>query len=78
MRAIIFLVFIILLFMVIKSVLQGISTLLVKQNSAENIKQQPSEKMVSCAYCQVHLPQKDAFTDGDNFFCSAEHKKIKN
>ena len=30
-------------------------------------------KMVACAHCGVHVPESEAFQDGDRFYCSQEH-----
>ena len=37
--------------------------------------QQISRKMVKCSYCQVHLPEQDAFRQDDDWFCSQAHKQ---
>jgi len=30
-------------------------------------------KMVACAHCGVHVPESEAFQNGDKFYCSREH-----
>lgn len=30
--------------------------------------------MVACAHCGTHLPQTEALSDGDHFYCNAEHR----
>lgn len=34
------------------------------------------EKMVKCAYCSTHIPEHEAIADGDQWFCSQEHKDL--
>ena len=35
------------------------------------------QAMVECAYCGLHLPQKDAVTDAQGrIFCGAEHRQM--
>ncbi|WP_227370293.1 PP0621 family protein [Halomonas sp. M20] len=31
-------------------------------------------QMVRCSYCRVHLPENDAVRQGDQWFCSPEHR----
>jgi len=33
----------------------------------------PMAKMVACAHCGVHVPESEAFQNGDRFYCSREH-----
>lgn len=32
------------------------------------------EKMVTCAYCAVHLPESEGLTDGDRIYCCEAHR----
>ena len=34
--------------------------------------------MVSCAYCQVYVPQESSLQQEEKFFCSKEHKELFN
>ncbi len=34
------------------------------------------ERMVVCAHCGVHLPQSDATSAGERFFCSEDHRRL--
>lgn len=33
-----------------------------------------SQPMVRCAQCRVHLPQDQAVSDNDQWYCSQEHR----
>jgi len=33
-----------------------------------------SERVVSCAYCQVHVPESEAVSADGHFFCGDEHR----
>lgn len=33
------------------------------------------EKIVPCAVCDLHLPTSEAFHEGEQFFCSREHRQ---
>lgn len=82
MRAIIFLLFVILIFLIIRFTLNRIIEIRDKQR-AEEIKQQQQQnpttdedahqEMVRCAFCGVHLPQSEAYYDGKDTFCSEGH-----
>lgn len=80
MRAIVFLLFVILVFFIVRFTLNRI--ILIRQQNREKTriaqKQQTSSKpepqsMVRCAECGVHLPQSEAFYDGKDTFCSEGH-----
>jgi uncharacterized protein len=34
------------------------------------------ERMVNCSHCGLYLPQHEAVTEGDKFYCSAEHRRL--
>ena len=38
--------------------------------------QRPTEDMVQCAHCGVHLPRGDSITGGERYFCSNEHRQL--
>ena len=33
-----------------------------------------SERVVSCAYCQVHVPESEAVSHDGQYFCGTEHR----
>ena len=33
------------------------------------------ERMVSCAFCGVHLPESESIKDAGLFYCCAEHRR---
>lgn len=35
----------------------------------------PEEKMVTCAFCGVHLPQSDGIAVGDKVYCCEAHRQ---
>lgn len=39
-------------------------------------KPRPTERMVACARCGVHLPESEAFASADRNFCSEEHRRL--
>ncbi len=78
MRAIIFLLLIVLLFLVLRLGIQKIQEIQNQQKSKANLKQQGAEKMVQCVFCQVHLPEKEAVINKGKIYCSEEHKNLEN
>ena len=34
----------------------------------------PVQEMVRCSHCGVHFPRSEAIIQGNDFFCSAEHR----
>lgn len=77
MRAIVFLLFIILVFFIVRFVLNRIIEIR-QQNrqqelDQENTKTSTAEPMVQCALCGIHLPQSSAYYDGQDTFCSEGH-----
>ncbi len=76
MKALGFLLVVILIYLIIQLIMQGINRISSKKENTGRIS---TEKIVQCAYCKVHLPKKEALaTDDDNiFYCSEEHRKIK-
>lgn len=34
----------------------------------------PPEKMVTCSYCAVHLPESEGVTDGGRVYCCEAHR----
>lgn len=37
----------------------------------------PEEDMVRCAQCSVHLPKSESILSGGEFFCSQEHRRLR-
>lgn len=81
MRAIVFLLFIILVFLVVRFTLNRIIEIR-EQNRQQALTESEknasttSRSMVRCAECGVHLPQSEAYFDGTDTFCSEGHMKI--
>ena len=83
MRAIIFLILVVLVFLVVRFILNRMSEIREKRFQADleaegegnRDSEQTSEVMVQCAFCGVHLPQSEAIKEGENTFCSQDHKK---
>lgn len=78
MRAIVFLLFVILIFFIIRFTLNRVIEIREKQRQETLKKQEKNpepESMVRCALCGVHLPQADAYFDGKDTFCSEGHMK---
>lgn len=40
-------------------------------------KQRPTEDMVRCSYCGVHLPRSEAIMAGGKFYCSDAHRRAQ-
>lgn len=43
-------------------------------NNASTRREPPAEKMVTCSYCSVHLPESEGVTDGGHVYCCEAHK----
>ena len=35
----------------------------------------PTGRIVRCKVCEVHLPEQDALREGDDWFCSQDHRQ---
>ncbi|WP_040724760.1 PP0621 family protein [Thiomicrorhabdus sp. Kp2] len=82
MRAIVFLLFIVLVYFIARFTLNRIIEIRekqrqerLKQEQQNNATEKPPEEMVRCALCGVHLPQAEAYFDGKDTFCSEGHMK---
>lgn len=79
MRALAFLLFVILAFLVIRFTLNRVIEIRAKNREAQRKAAQPleppatEEPMVRCALCGIHLPQSEAYFDGQHTFCSEGH-----
>lgn len=38
-------------------------------------KQRAGERMVPCSHCGINLPESEALTAGERYFCSDEHRR---
>ncbi|QCU90018.1 PP0621 family protein [Thiomicrorhabdus sediminis] len=84
MRAVVFLLLVVLVFLIVRFTLNRIIAIREQQNrenQAGNENQNNSSQssangeMVRCAQCGVHLPQSEAYYDGKDTFCSEGHMK---
>ncbi|MEA3404199.1 MAG: PP0621 family protein [Pseudomonadota bacterium] len=80
MRAIVFLLFVILVFFILRFTINRIITIREQNRQKQELQQskQASSKespqaMVRCAECGIHLPQSEAYYDGKDTFCSEGH-----
>lgn len=81
MRAVVFLLFVVLIFFIVRFVLNRVIEIREKQRQQELQKEKAKqaktnnnpEEMVRCAECGVHLPQAEAYFDGKDTFCSEGH-----
>lgn len=77
MRAIFFLLFIVLMFLIVRFILQRIRIIRAQQNAEMKAKAHAEKvaehRMVICEHCRVHLPQNEAVQKGEVFYCSEEH-----
>jgi uncharacterized protein len=44
-------------------------------NSKSRRERLPDKHFVRCSYCDVHLPEQNAVTDGKTWFCSKAHQQ---
>lgn len=76
MQAILFLAFVLLVYFLIRMILNVIIEAREKTSTASNLPQTlDSQLMVRCAHCGVHLPQCEAYFDGTHTYCSEGHMK---
>lgn len=79
-RAIVFLLFIILVFLILRFTLNRVIEIRAKNREKAMMKDRPasaqeSQPMVRCALCGIHLPQSEAYFDGQHTFCSEGHMR---
>jgi len=77
-RAIVFLLIIVLVYFIARFTLNRIIEIREKQRQEALKKETPEQEeqpqeMVRCAQCGVHLPQAEAYYDGKDTFCSEGH-----
>jgi uncharacterized protein len=46
-----------------------------RKDTARYAPEAAPEQMVNCDYCGLYLPQSEALTEADKFFCCAEHRR---
>ncbi len=78
MRAIVFLLLVVLIFFIIRFTLNKIIQIRdqnkkLAEDAAGTAEERTAEAMVRCALCNVHLPQSEAYYDGKDTFCSEGH-----
>lgn len=80
-RAIVFLLFVILVFLILKFTLNRVIEIRQRNREAtqkpesKNPSDVDPQSMVRCAECGIHLPQSEAFYDGKDTFCSEGHMR---
>ncbi|SFR52027.1 PP0621 family protein [Thiomicrospira sp. ALE5] len=76
MQAILFISLAILVFLVLRMLLNLIVEAREKLNSSDKQpKLEDSQQMVRCAHCGIHLPQSEAYFDGRHTYCSEGHMR---
>lgn len=80
MRALLFFVFILVVYLAIRFTLKRVRELRAASAEAETLKNKPEpEEMVACATCGLHLPKHEAICEvseaGERCFCSDTHQR---
>ncbi|WP_019556533.1 PP0621 family protein [Thiomicrorhabdus arctica] len=78
MRAIVFLLFVVLIFFIIRFILNRVIQIRehnkkLAEDKKGSLAENTTEAMVRCALCDIHLPQSEAYYDGKDTFCSEGH-----
>ena len=47
-----------------------------RKDAAKDAPEAAPEQMVNCSHCGLYLPQSEAISEGDKFFCCAEHRRL--
>jgi len=47
-----------------------------RKNAAREASRAAPAQMVSCSHCGLYLPQSEAVSEGDKYFCCAEHRRL--
>lgn len=77
MQAVLFLTLILLAYFLIRFVINTLVEARTKsQDTTATEDQIQSQTMVRCAHCGVHLPQSEAYFDGQHTFCSEGHMAL--
>jgi len=45
-----------------------------EDNQSSPRRDPPPEKMVTCSYCAVHLPESEGVIDGERIYCCEAHR----
>jgi uncharacterized protein len=77
MQAILLLSIVILIYFVLRYLINVIidARARLKEESGEGVEPE-SQAMVRCAHCGIHLPQSEAYYDGQHTYCSEGHLKL--
>jgi len=84
-RAIVFLLFVILVFFIVRFTLNRIIQIREQNRQKEQLNQkkqassnrtEDTQAIVRCAECGIHLPQSEAYYDGKDTFCSEGHMQV--
>lgn len=73
MQALLFLSLAILVFFILRMLLNLIIEARAKTNLNQSEPKLKSQNMVRCAHCGIHLPQSEAYYDGQHTYCSEGH-----
>lgn len=78
MQAVLLLSIVILIYFVLRLVINVIVEARAKLQDERSDKgeEPPSQAMVRCAHCGIHLPQSEAYYDGQHTYCSEGHMKL--
>ncbi|WP_051678524.1 PP0621 family protein [Thiomicrospira pelophila] len=75
MQAVLFLAFVLLIYFLIRLILNLIIEAREKTQKPSKTEPLDSQLMVRCARCGIHLPQSEAYFDGTHTYCSEGHMK---
>ncbi|UQB41399.1 hypothetical protein JX580_06790 [Thiomicrospira microaerophila] len=77
MQAVLLLSIVILVYFVLRFLINMIVEARSRLNQDETIDEAiDSQAMVRCAHCGIHLPQSEAYYDGQHTYCSEGHMKM--
>ncbi|MDO8414331.1 MAG: PP0621 family protein [Gallionellaceae bacterium] len=69
------LLFLIVIFALIYLLLKSYLKQVRKNDKSEQTGSVPTEDMVCCAHCGVHLPKHESMVTDDMYFCSEAHRR---
>jgi len=46
-----------------------------RKQHRQELRKLDAGRVVKCRYCDVHLPEQQALTHGDSWFCTKEHRQ---
>lgn len=76
MQALLFLSFVFLVYFLLRFIINTLIDARKNKPNTPDPQQPDSQTMVRCAYCGVHLPQSEAYFDGQHTFCSEGHMRL--